>query len=141
MSSSIQKSNARLAIYTAPVAISFIFALATGGVINVPFVAILSSIQALLGQEGFTFLKETLTLLGSGGVNLLTGEAHERFKGFLQGFQTEKLSMKQNFRKSSKKRSFIFSTKKRKNPNLPIKRKTLKNSSRLSKRITRKRLN
>ena len=103
MSSSIQKSNARLAIYTAPVAISFIFALATGGVINVPFVAILSSIQALLGQEGFTFLKETLTLLGSGGVNLLTGEAHERFKGFLQGFQTEKLLNEAKFQEIVKK--------------------------------------
>lgn len=97
MSSSIQKSNARLAIYTAPVAISFIFALASGGAINIPFVAILSSIQALLGKEGFTVVKEALTLLGAGGVNLLTGEAHERIKTFFKGFQSEKLLNDEKF--------------------------------------------
>jgi len=97
MSSSIQKSNARLAIYTAPVAISFIFALASGGAINIPFVAILSSIQALLGKEGFTVVKEALTLLGAGGVNLLTGEAHERIKTLFKGFQSEKLLNDEKF--------------------------------------------
>lgn len=97
MSSSIQKSNARLAIYTAPVAISFIFALASGGAINIPFVAILSSIQALLGKEGFTLVKEALTLLGAGGVNLLAGEAHERIKNFFKGFQSEKLLNDEKF--------------------------------------------
>ncbi|MGC2235063.1 MAG: tetratricopeptide repeat protein [Pyrinomonadaceae bacterium] len=97
MSSSIQKSNARLAMYTAPVAISFIFALATGGAINIPFVAILSSIQALLGKEGFTLVKEALTLLGAGGVNLLTGEAHERIKTFFKGFQSENILNDEKF--------------------------------------------
>jgi tetratricopeptide (TPR) repeat protein len=102
MSSSNQKSNARLAIYTAPVVISFIFALATGGAVNLPFVAILSSIQTLLGKEGFTFVKEALTLLGAGGVNLLTGEAHERIKNFFKNFQSEKLLNDEKFKEAVK---------------------------------------
>jgi hypothetical protein len=104
MVSSIQKSNARLAIYTAPVAIYFLLQLATGGALNVPFVAILSSIQALFGKEGFTFLKESLTLLGAGGVNLLTGEAHERFKNFLKDLKAEKLLNEHKFQEIVKKK-------------------------------------
>ncbi len=118
MVSSIQKSNARLAIYTAPVAIYFLLQLATGGAINLPTIAVLSSIQGLLGKEGFTFLKETLTLLGSGGVNLLTGEAHERFKDFLKGFQTEKLLNDQKFQETIKKTIIYILNEEKDNPAL-----------------------
>lgn len=91
MSSSLQKSNLRLLFYGAPVIAGFIFSLATGGAVNLPFVAILSQIQATLGSDGFKIVKEVFSLLSSGGVNLLTGEGHERIKEFLRGLSEEPL--------------------------------------------------